>query len=135
MELPTLMRRAGTWSAQHPLWGHVGGPSPQPWLPLLQRLRASSLCLRLRSDPDGFRAPGCPFPGASPALSISSLFFGSSVERDSCVRRAPGYKGPVRVRAEAPGWRVSVGRGVHGPRGPRWDRLPVVVFPNLMPSF
>lgn len=93
MELPTLMPKAGAWSTQHPLWGHSSGPFPQPRLPLLQQLRASSLCLGLRSDPDGFRGPGCPFPGASPVLSISSLFFGSSVERDSCVRRAPGYKG------------------------------------------
>ena len=42
-ELPTLMPKAGTWSPQHRLWGHVGGPSPQPRLPLLQRLRAA-LC-------------------------------------------------------------------------------------------
>ena len=36
MELPTLMPRASAWSAQHPLWGSSGGPSPQSQLPLLQ---------------------------------------------------------------------------------------------------
>ena len=69
MELPVLMPRASAWSAQHPLWGSSGRPSPPSWLPLLQRLGASLLCLGLRSAPDGFWGPGCPSPGASPVLA------------------------------------------------------------------
>ncbi|CAI9178986.1 unnamed protein product [Rangifer tarandus platyrhynchus] len=90
VELPTLMPKAGAWSTQHPLWGHSGGPFLQPRLPLLQQLRASSLCLGLRA----FRgAAWAAFPGR-----IS-------------VRKVPVCPRAARSRAVGPGL-------LPGPPGP-----------------